>query len=45
VVAEAVREKKKKYGNWKKEQSTWKEHKKSKPNIKKVISLATVFLC
>ena len=41
-VAEAVREKKKKYGNWKKEKSTeaWKEYKKSKQNAKKVILLA-----
>jgi len=41
-VAEVVREKKKKYGNWKKEQSTeaWKEYKMSKQNAKRVISLA-----
>jgi len=41
-VAEAVREKKKKYGNWKKEKSTeaWKEYKKSKQNAKIVISIA-----
>jgi len=42
-VAEAVREKKKKYGNWKKkEKSTeaWKECKKSRQNAKRVISLA-----
>jgi len=41
-VAEAVREKKKKYGNWKKEKltETWKEYKKSKQNAKRVISLA-----
>jgi len=41
-VAEAVREKTKKYGNWKKEKSTeaWKEYKKSRQNIKRVISLA-----
>jgi len=40
-VAEAVREKKKKYGNWKKEKSTeaWKDYKKSKQNAKRVISL------
>jgi len=33
-VAEAVREKKKKYGNWIKEKSTeaWTEYKKSKQN-------------
>ena len=41
-VAEAVREKKKKYGNWKKEKSTegWKEYKKSKQNAKRYIFLA-----
>ena len=41
-VAETVREKEKKYGNWKKEKSTLaqEEYKKSKQNIKKVISLA-----
>jgi len=41
-AAEAVREKKKKYGNWKKEKSTeaWKEYKKSKQNAKRVIALA-----
>ena len=41
-VAEAVREKKKKYGNWKKEKSTeaWKEYKKSKQNARKVILIA-----
>ena len=41
-VAEAVREKKKKYGKWRKEKSTeaWEEYKKSKQNTKKVISLA-----
>jgi len=35
-VAKAVREKKKKYGNWKKAKSTqaWKEYKKSKQNEK-----------
>jgi len=40
-VAEAVKEKKKKYGHWKKEKSTeaWKEYKKSKQNAKRVISL------
>jgi len=33
-VAEIVREKKKKYGNWKKENGTesWKEYKKSRQN-------------
>jgi len=38
-VADAVREKKKKYGNWKKEKSTeaWKEYKKSKQNANRVI--------
>jgi len=41
-VAEAVTEKKKKYGNWKKAKSpeAWKEYKKSKQNAKRVISLA-----
>ena len=41
-VAEAVKEKKKKYGKWRKETSTeaWEEYKKSKQNTKKVISLA-----
>ena len=41
-VAEAVREKKKKYGKWRKEKFTeaWVEYKKSKQNTKKVISLA-----
>jgi len=41
-VAEAVREKKTKYGNWKKEKSTEarKEYTKSKQNAKRVISLA-----
>ena len=41
-AAEAVREKKKKYGNWKKKknQQAWMEYKKSKQNIKRVISLA-----
>jgi len=36
-VAEAVREKKKKYRNWKKEKTieAWKEYKKSKQNAKK----------
>ena len=36
-VAEAVREKKKKYRNWRKEKSTeaWEEYKKSKQNTKK----------
>ena len=36
-VAEAVREKKKKYGKWRKEKSTeaWEEYKKSKQNTKK----------
>jgi len=40
-VAVAVREKKKRYGNWKKEKSTeaWKEYKKSRQNAKMVISL------
>jgi len=40
-VAEAVREKKKKYGNWKKVKLTeaWKVYKKSKQNTKRVISL------
>jgi len=39
--AEAVREKKKKYGNWKKEKSTeaWTEYKKSKQNANRVICL------
>jgi len=39
-VAEVVREKKKKYGNWKKKQKlteAWKEYKKSKQNTKRVI--------
>jgi len=38
---EAVREKKKKYGNWKKEKLTeaWKEYKKSSQNVKKVFHL------
>ena len=41
-VADAVREKKEKYRNGKKEKSTeaWEEYKKSKQNAKKVISLA-----
>jgi len=41
-VAEAVREKKKKYANWKKEKSIegWKEYKKSKQNATRVISLS-----
>jgi len=41
-VAEAVREKRNKYGNWRKEESTeaWEEYKKSKQNTKKVISQA-----
>jgi len=41
-VAEAVKAKKKKYGNWRKEKSTeaWEEYKKSNQNTKKVISLA-----
>jgi len=40
-VAERVREKKKKYGNWENEKSTeeWKEYKKSRQNAKRVISL------
>ena len=39
-VAEAVREKKKKYGNWKIENSTdaWNKYKKSKQNAKRIIS-------
>jgi len=39
TVAEAVREKKKKYRNWRKERSTEarEEYKKSKQNTKKVI--------
>jgi len=38
-VAEAVREKKIKYGNWKRVNSTpaWKEYKKSRENAKRVI--------
>jgi len=42
VIAEAVRAKKKKYGNCKKEKlrEAWKEYKKSKQNAKRVISLA-----
>jgi len=41
-VAEVVREKKKKYGNWKKEKLTeaWKKYKKSRRNAKRVIFLA-----
>jgi len=41
-VAAAVREKKIKYGNWKRENSTeaWKEYKKSRQNAKRVISSA-----
>jgi len=41
-VAEVVREKKKKYGNWRKEKMTeaWKEYKKIRQNAEKVISLA-----
>jgi len=41
-VAEAVREKKKKYGNWKKDKLTeaWKVYKKSKDIAKRVITLA-----
>ena len=37
-----VREKKKKYGNWTKENSTeaWKEYNKSKQNAERVIYLA-----
>jgi len=37
-VAEAVREKKKKYGNWRKERSTepWEEYKRSKQNTKRL---------
>ena len=40
--AEVVMEKKKKYGNWKKDKSTevWNEYKKSRQNAKRVISLA-----
>ena len=38
--AEAVRVKKIKYGNWKRENSTeaWKEYKKSRQNAKRVVS-------
>jgi len=41
-VAEAVREKKIKYGNWKRENSTeaWREYKTNRQNAKRVISLA-----
>jgi len=41
-VAEVVREKKIKYGNWKRENSTaaWKEYKKNIKNAKRVISSA-----
>ena len=41
-MGKAVREKKKKYGNWRKEKLTeaWEEYKKSKQNTKWVISLA-----
>jgi len=41
-VAEAVREKKIKYGKWKKENTkeAWKEYKKSRQNAKRVISSA-----
>jgi len=41
-VAEAVREKKIKYRNWKRENSTeaWKEYKKNRLNAKRVISSA-----
>jgi len=37
-VAEAVGEKDKKYGNWKKENSTeaWKEYKKTRQNAKRL---------
>jgi len=43
-VADAVREKKRKYGNWKKEKSTeaWKEYKKRKQNTTRVIALAEI---
>jgi len=41
-VAETVRKKKIKYGNWKRENSTeaWKEYKKSRQNAKRIISSA-----
>ena len=41
-VPVAVREKKIKYGNWKRENMTeaWKEYKKNRQNAKRVISLA-----
>jgi len=41
-VPEAIREKKIKYGNWKRENLTeaWKEYKKSRQNAKRVISSA-----
>jgi len=41
-IAEAAREKKKKYGNWKKDKLTeaWKEYKKIRQNAKRVTSLA-----
>ena len=39
-VAEAVREKKRKYGNWKKSTEAWKEYKKNRQIAKRVISSA-----
>jgi len=37
-VAEAVSEKKKKYGNWKKSTDVWKEYKKSRQNTPRVVA-------